>query len=85
MAALEAMWAGIPVVAPRVGGLVDYGSEETMTVLTDLRPETVAAAVSATIARPGLAAERAARARFCSSESWGLEAVKERIGTSAPR
>jgi glycosyltransferase involved in cell wall biosynthesis len=81
MAALEAMWAGIPVVAPRIGGLVDYGSEETMTVLTDLRPETVAAAVSATIERPGLAAERAARARLLIREGWGLEAVKERIGT----
>ena len=81
MAALEAMWAGIPVVAPRIGGLADYGSEETMAVLTDLRPETVAMAVSATIDGPGLAAERAARARLLIREGWSLEAVRERIRT----
>jgi len=80
MAALEAMWAGIPVVAPRIGGLADYGSEKTMAVLPDLRPETVATAVSAAIERPGLAAERAARARLLIREGWSLEAAKERIG-----
>ena len=81
MAALEAMWAGIPIVAPRMGGLADYGSEETMALLPDLRPETVATAVSAAIERPGLAAERAARARLLIREGWSLEAVKERIGS----
>lgn len=80
MAALEAMWAGIPVVAPLIGGLADYGGEETMAVLTDLRPETVARAVSAAIERPRLAAERAARARLLIREGWSLKAAKERVG-----
>jgi glycosyltransferase involved in cell wall biosynthesis len=81
IAALEAMWAGIPIVAPRIGGLAAYSGEETMAVLPDLRPETVATAVSAAIERPGLAAERAARARLLIKEGWSLTAVKERIGT----
>jgi hypothetical protein len=74
---------GHPRSGPRIGGLADCGGEETMAVLTDLRPATVARAVSAAIEPPGLAAERADRARLLIREGWSLEAVKERIGISA--
>jgi glycosyltransferase involved in cell wall biosynthesis len=42
---LEAMQAGIPVATPVIGGLHDYASDETVRVLPDVEPATIARAI----------------------------------------
>jgi glycosyltransferase involved in cell wall biosynthesis len=44
---LEAMHAGIPVIAPLIGGLRDYGAPELMHCLAAVDPPSVAAAIAA--------------------------------------
>lgn len=39
---LEAMQAGIPVAAPIIGGLHDYATDETVRVMPDVEPQTIA-------------------------------------------
>jgi glycosyltransferase involved in cell wall biosynthesis len=43
--ALEAMHAGIPVLAPLIGGLRDYADPDIMQVLPSLEPRTIAGAI----------------------------------------
>ncbi|MGE0046808.1 MAG: glycosyltransferase, partial [Hyphomonadaceae bacterium] len=44
--AVEAMWAGLPVIAPHIGGLVDYADETTFVPLADWKAQTVADAIA---------------------------------------
>jgi glycosyltransferase involved in cell wall biosynthesis len=43
--ALEAMWAGVPVIATKVGGIADYGNDNNMLLLEKPEPSEIAAAV----------------------------------------
>lgn len=60
IAVLEAMNAGVPVVAPSIGGLRDYGSADNLEVVADVEPDTLAEAVARLAADP---ARREALAR----------------------
>lgn len=52
--AVEAMWAGLPVIAPRIGGLIDYADETSFVPLADWDVETAADAIAKVIADPAL-------------------------------
>jgi glycosyltransferase involved in cell wall biosynthesis len=79
MAALESMWAGIPVIAPRIGGLVDYGSEANMVPVADLKPGTIARAIARALTEPDRMAAIAGRAARDIRARFGPETVRERI------
>jgi len=64
MVLFEAMAAGVPIVATRVGGVPDVlGESEALLVAPD-DPDALAAAIRASFAEPEAAAARAARARL---------------------
>jgi len=75
IAAIEAMWAGIPVIAPMIGGLKDYASDATMTVLDDVSDAAVAKALGAVLDDPHVARVKAERAQARVIEQFGVEAV----------
>jgi glycosyltransferase involved in cell wall biosynthesis len=77
--ALEAMWAGIPVIAPRIGGIVDYGTDANMFLLPDLEPETLAGRLREAMANPERAARRAEVAKRVVSEMFAEDVVGERL------
>jgi glycosyltransferase involved in cell wall biosynthesis len=77
--ALEAMWAGIPVIAPNIGGIVDYGTDANMFLLPDLEPETVADRLRDAMAAPELAARRTVAAKHTIAEMFSEEVVAERL------
>jgi glycosyltransferase involved in cell wall biosynthesis len=74
IAALEAMHHGVPVVAPAIGGLRDYGSPNNFLALSDVEPETIARAIKLLAQSP----ER--RARLAAE---GKATVKRRFGAAA--
>ena len=61
--ALEAMWAGIPCVAPLIGGLKDYADPGAMIVLKGVDPESTAAGLLQLLAEPAGALLRVEHAR----------------------
>ncbi len=68
---LEAMQAGIPVAAPIIGGLHDYATEETVRVMADVQPRTIAdVIVTARIAREGRSRVRANAAIMVEAALW---------------
>jgi glycosyltransferase involved in cell wall biosynthesis len=77
--ALEAMWAGIPVIAPRSGGIFDYGTDTNMFLLPDLEPDTLAGGLRDVMAAPGRAERCAEAARRTVAEMFSEDAVAERL------
>ena len=73
---LEAMNAGIPVLAPLIGGLIDYGSEEVMGVLSSTDPAIIAAAIGDVMDNPARASQRAIAAARMVQERYGKAAVE---------
>ena len=59
----EAMAAGVPIVATRVGGVPDVVSEADAALVPSDDPAALAAAIGSTLRSPGEAHERAERAR----------------------
>lgn len=60
---LEALAAGVPVIASRVGGIPDVVSEREAMLVPPEQPDLLASALAAVLRAPGSAAARAARAR----------------------
>lgn len=60
---LEAMAAGVPVVATEVGGIADVVGPDSAQLVPPERPECLAAAIRRTLAEPDGARERARSAR----------------------
>jgi glycosyltransferase involved in cell wall biosynthesis len=79
MVALEAMWAGIPVIAPSSGGVVDYGTDANMFLLPDLEPETLAGRLGDAMAAPDRVARRTEAARRTVAEMFSEDVVAERL------
>jgi glycosyltransferase involved in cell wall biosynthesis len=63
MAVLEAMAAGVPVVATRVGGIAELAPDGAMLIVPPNDPAAVAEAICSTIADPDAANARAEEAR----------------------
>ena len=62
---LEAMQAGIPVAAPVIGGLQDYASDQTVQVISDVQPQTLADSIIVAMEdREALRSRAAAAARM---------------------
>jgi glycosyltransferase involved in cell wall biosynthesis len=79
MVALEAMWAGIPVIAPSTGGIVDYGTNANMFLLPDLEPETLASRIRDAMDAPDGAVRRTEVARRTVAELFCEDVVAERL------
>jgi glycosyltransferase involved in cell wall biosynthesis len=62
MVVLEAMAAGVPIVAPRVGGIPDMLSATEALLVDPEDPIALASAIRATLSDPGASAARAVRA-----------------------
>jgi glycosyltransferase involved in cell wall biosynthesis len=77
--ALEAMWAGIPVIAPSSGGIVDYGTDANMLLLPNLEPETLAGRLRDAIAAPDRVARRVEAAKRTVAEMFSEDVVAERL------
>jgi glycosyltransferase involved in cell wall biosynthesis len=76
---LEAMWAGIPVIAPSSGGIVDYGTDANMFLLPDLEPKTLADRLRDVMEAPESAARRAGAARRTVAEMFSDDVVAEKL------
>jgi glycosyltransferase involved in cell wall biosynthesis len=85
MVALEAMWAGIPVIAPSIGGIADYGTDANMFLLPDLEPETLAGRLRDAMAAPERAARRTRMAKRTVTEMFTEDVVAEMLGDTSDR
>ncbi len=74
MALFEAMEAGVPVVATRVGGVPEVVSDEEAVLVPPDDPAALARALASLLADPAAAAARAERARRVLRERFGPEA-----------
>ncbi len=74
IALLEAIAAGTPVVATRVGGVPDVVSENEARLVPSEDPEALAAAIASVFADPGAASARAERAKQRLSTAFGADA-----------
>lgn len=77
---VEAMAAGLPVIATQVGGLADFITPAVAWPVRPESPEDIAAAVREIAAHPADAAQRAARARELAREryDWDIIATEMR-------
>ncbi|HEV2694980.1 MAG TPA: glycosyltransferase family 4 protein, partial [Verrucomicrobiae bacterium] len=79
MVVLEAMAAGVPVLASNVGGVPDLIEPEVTGLLCDpQRPETFQAAVQRLLTDPAFARELAARARLAADKRFHPEAIAKK-------
>jgi alpha-1,6-mannosyltransferase len=71
IAPLEAMAAGLPLIAPRSGGVLSY-ADETNAWLAEANGEAFAEAVRSVFADPGIRRDKLARARWTAQQhNWG--------------
>lgn len=75
---LEAMAAGTPIVATRVGGIEDAMGEEEGWLVPSEDPAALAEAIGASLADPADAAARASRATTRLRENYALDTFLER-------
>jgi glycosyltransferase involved in cell wall biosynthesis len=74
---LEAMNVGLPVVAPLIGGIRDYASEETMFVLPSTEATAIASAIAEAKAGEARMLRLAARAKDEVRRRFGAQEVAE--------
>jgi glycosyltransferase involved in cell wall biosynthesis len=74
IALLEAIAAGIPVVATRVGGVPDVVSEKEAWLVPSEQPPALASAIAVALANPNEAKARAARASARLASEFGRDA-----------
>lgn len=72
IALLEAMAAGVPIVATRVGGVPDVVTSDHAELVPSEQPDALAAAVRATLASPAAARARAGRAAARVADAYGV-------------
>jgi glycosyltransferase involved in cell wall biosynthesis len=75
--ALEAMWASIPVIAPLVGGVRDYGNNATMRIIPDTTPDSIADTLRAHLKNPEDGRTRAQTARDTVMVQFSQGAVRQ--------
>lgn len=80
IALLEAMVAGVPVVATAVGGVPDLVSPETGVLVPPADPRALAAAIRDAFEHPERAAKRAAAARLDAERELAVDDWAERYG-----
>lgn len=78
-AVLEAMCAGKPVVATRVGGCPELVSAETGRLVEPRRPDQLAGAIEELLSHPSLAQELGRRGRRVVEERYSLERLSQTI------
>lgn len=79
LATVEAMWAGLPCIAPIIGGIQDYAHASSIYPLEDVEPRTVAASLRRVIEDPNAAQAKSAEARTRVLAMFGAESVRARI------
>jgi len=82
LAVLEAMAAGVPVMALRAAGIEDYFDPRYGTWLERRDPDLVARAILDALGEPGRLAARAARAHAMVSRRYGWQATVEAIAAA---
>lgn len=73
---LEAMHAGIPVAAPIIGGLCDYGTPDLLECLPDVEPDTLARTISNVSEQRAKLAARVARAADMIDRRFSSEIIR---------
>ena len=79
MTVLEAMAAGVPVVAAKVGGIPELFEEGVTGLFCDPNdPVSIRTAIQRVLSKPGFARELTARARRHANESFHPERIAQR-------
>ncbi len=76
---LEAMHAGIPVVAPMVGGINDYGNNQNILVLPSVAPTAIADGMEHVITNKEATALRAKKAAQTMDQKYGQAAITKQL------
>lgn len=76
---LEAMHAGIPVVAPIVGGINDYGNNQNILALPSVAPSAIADGIEQFITNKPETALRAMKAGQTIEYKYGQAAIKKQL------
>ena len=78
---LEALAAGLPAIAPRVGGVADYGEEAQVLEAADAEPATLAQAIRRLAQDPARREAQSAAGRAMIRRRFSPDAVREAYAT----
>jgi glycosyltransferase involved in cell wall biosynthesis len=77
--ALEAMWAVVPVIATKVGGIADYGNDDNMLLLERADPGEIADVVAKLLENPARAEALRRNAQEMVRSTFGAAQVSESL------